>query len=1042
MKKWWIGSGFLLILLIPSLWWYAQPSTELHTLIFNKTVAEETYSEHKGLMWLMNHEKYVDHSGDSYDFSEDYAGYHPGTEENTSLPEDLSSYSFFYLADTYGVDGSPDQGLSSGEAERLETALSEEPRPFVAEYNSFSSPTEEEARSKMSSLLEIQTSGWRGKYFSSLEKGADTAVPEWAIENYENRQKDDWSFTGAGFLFAHDDGSVIILDGDMMSENTGVSLSFTEAGTSLFDLTESPPYSGWFDIIESSYEENVLASFDLKLKEEGSEKLKEAGIPSSFPAVTRTEKEGAPFYYFAGNFAEMTDVPGLTGMKGLPALMKWTPFGGNEDSLFYWKTYAPMMDRVLKEAASFSSDMTSGKEQTAKESPSRVQAGEFEIYKDGEWTTELIKGVNMGMANPGSFPGEAAITEQEYARWFEHISEMNANALRVYTRHPPEFYKALKRHNDKVDSPLYVFHGVWAEEEPLVEHLDSFNEESTTKFKEEIRELIDVVHGNADIEKEPGHASGSYTSDISDYIAGWIIGVEWYPQMVQGTNEAHEGIGEFEGDYLFTEGASPFEHWLTSMMDFTVTYEKDTYGAERPISFTNWVTTDLLDHPSEPLPQEDMASVDPNVIKAKDSFTRGMFASYHVYPYYPDFLNYDDEYLAYTDHRGEKNSYAGYLNDLISRHDMPVLIAEFGVPGSRGKTHENPFGLDQGHHSEKEQGEINRRLFEDIVAEGAMGGLVFTWQDEWFKRTWNTMELDNPDRRPFWSNAETNEQQFGLLAFDRLKRTIDGRGGAWGDQELARKDSDILRSFAADHDERYLYIRMETSPDFSFEGEILSIGIDTINNQGIKSVSGTTFDHGLDFLLDISGKDDAQLTVDSYYDPFHYQYGHLLGAIDSQPYAKEKDNGIFHPIRLALNKELVLPDTGEVVPFTSYETGSLKHGNADPASEQYDSLTDYSIGSGVVEIRIPWLLLNIKDPSQKEQMTDLWNGGLEGSGSFEEIRFTAFIREEGGAVTDILPGESSPADFMSYSWENWDIPEYEERLKRSYDIMKQTFSEH
>ncbi|SIS45767.1 hypothetical protein [Salimicrobium flavidum] len=342
-----------------------------------------------------------------------------------------------------------------------------------------------------------------------------------------------------------------------------------------------------------------------------------------------------------------------------------------------------------------------------------------------------------------------------------------------------------------------------------------------------------------------------------------------------------------------------------------------------------------------------MARVDPNVIKTKESFTSGMFASYHVYPYYPDFLNYDEEYLEYTDHRGEKNSYAGYLNDLISQHDMPVLVAEFGVPGSRGMTHENPFGLDQGHHSEQEQGEINSRLFEDIVAEGAMGGLVFTWQDEWFKRTWNTMDLDNPDRRPFWSNAQTNEQQFGLLSFDSLKRKIDGKGTPWKDKELARKRNDALRSFAVDHDEGYLYLRIETSGDFSFKGNSLNLGIDTIQDQGITSSGEATFDRGIDFLLEIQGKDEATLKVDSYYDPFYYQYGEILESIENKPYAKEKDNGRLHPIRLALNKELTLPESGEVVPFTSYETGILKHGNTDPVAERYNSLTDYSIDGNI-----------------------------------------------------------------------------------------------
>ena len=55
---------------------------------------------------------------------------------------------------------------------------------------------------------------------------------------------------------------------------------------------------------------------------------------------------------------------------------------------------------------------------------------------------------------------------------------------------------------------------------------------------------------------------------------------------------------------------------------------------------------------------------------------------------------------------------------------MPVLIAEFGIPASRGKTHDNVYGWNQGQMSEQAQGETLQHLFEDIMHEGLMGGLV------------------------------------------------------------------------------------------------------------------------------------------------------------------------------------------------------------------------------------------------------------------------------------------------------------------------------
>lgn len=59
--------------------------------------------------------------------------------------------------------------------------------------------------------------------------------------------------------------------------------------------------------------------------------------------------------------------------------------------------------------------------------------------------------------------------------------------------------------------------------------------------------IVDLIHGNKTIEPSPGHAHGVYESDVSQYIIGWIIGVEWNPEVVLSTNEKHSSD---IGDYL------------------------------------------------------------------------------------------------------------------------------------------------------------------------------------------------------------------------------------------------------------------------------------------------------------------------------------------------------------------------------------------------------------------------------------------------------------------------------------------------------------
>ncbi|MBR0576048.1 family 2 glycosyl transferase [Proteiniclasticum sp. BAD-10] len=675
---------------------------------------------------------------------------------------------------------------------------------------------------------------------------------------------------------------------------------------------------------------------------------------------------------------------------------------------------------------------------------SRVVGDRFQVLEDGRWNDLLVKGVNLGMTRPGTWPGEAGISAGEYSRWLEMIGAMNANTIRTYTLHPPAFYEALLHYNTTHKKKIYLFQGVWIDEGPLTENLDVYPEESTEAFKGDISAMVDVIHGNAVIPTRPGHASGTYTADVSPYVLGWILGIEWLPDMVDSVNRTHPDQTAFSGDHVYTEGASPFEVWLAQMLEHTLTTEKKTYGWSRPVSFTNWVSTDLLSHPYEPFDQEDLVTVNPQHLKLKNSPT-GYFASYHIYPYYPDFQNYDPKYTEFLDWRGEKNSYAGYLKDLRDAHSIPVLVAEFGIPSSRGLTHENVHGKNQGFMTEKEQGEIVAGLYEDIVHYGYMGGLIFSWQDEWFKRTWNTMDLDNPDRRPYWSNAQTNEQQFGILSFDRHKIRVDGEKGDWGEPLFLEKDgTKDLQALYVDHDERYLYLGIQGNPARPWPEtlEILLDNLPGVGNQNLKDL-GLSLPLGADFRITVQRDGISRVTVDRYSDVYHYQYGKILGLIPEDEDAAVPDSGIFSPIMLPLNKALTIPATGLQVPYKDDETGLLRQGNANPESPDYDSLADYCFkeDQAFLEIRLPWLLLGFTDPSTLEVQGDFQKDGLASRKNIEGIQLLV-LAQTGKELTALpakalSPSLSEPLPF--YTWTEWNEPQVKERLKESYPLLQSLF---
>lgn len=655
----------------------------------------------------------------------------------------------------------------------------------------------------------------------------------------------------------------------------------------------------------------------------------------------------------------------------------------------------------------------------------------FYIYRNGEWQELFMTGVNIGATEPALFPGDLTISYDTYYRWFEYISEMNCNCIRVYTTMRPQFYLALSDFNSQAANPLYLYQGIWLNEDDIERLSDVYaeNEKILTDFKNDALNMVDVIHGNAVIAEQAGEASGTYTVDVSRWLVGWIIGIEWDPNLVLTTNQQHMDKKDYDGEYLYTQTATPFEAFLCRAGDAMIAYETEKYQFQTPLAFSNWITTDPLTHPNEPHEDEDKVSVNTENVKSRN-FGPGMFASYHIYPYYPDSLNYQLDYLEYVQEDGTVDTYRAYLEDLKLAHTMPILVAEFGLPTSRGKGHESVMGYDQGRIDETRQGAMLVSLFEDIRDAGYAGGIVFTWQDEWFKRTWNNVMFDIADRRPFWSNIQTTEQCFGLLTFDPGKTEsvcyVDGDMSEWnGTQPLVTTEQGKLY---VKSDERYLYL-MADAPGYDFNNDELFIPINTMEGQGNEKAAdyNLNFDDGVDFLIKIHGAADSHIYVDSYYDAFYYYFieSRMLSDYPVQEGADIPDSGIFNPMRMCYGYHLTVKGTGQEVSDKLYETGVLQYGNGNPKDEDYTSLTDICYGSGKLEIRIPWQLLNVMDPSSKQQINDFWKTQVISATNYESFDFGfAYRKNDGTELSISLSG--------NYSYSKWNMPTWHERLKPAY----------
>lgn len=667
----------------------------------------------------------------------------------------------------------------------------------------------------------------------------------------------------------------------------------------------------------------------------------------------------------------------------------------------------------------------------------KAEGDYFYIYESGDWKQMFMRGVNIGATEPGLFPGDLTISYDTYYRWFGYISEMNCNCIRIYTLMPPQFYQALGDFNKKAKNKLYLYQGIWVNEEDIERLSDTYaeNEKILNDFMTDAVNLVNVIHGKAKIAETAGEAYGTYNTDVSPWLVGWIIGIEWDPNFVINTNNQHPDKKDYDGEYLYTQTASPFEAFLCRVGDALIKHEAKTYKFQVPLAFSNWITTDPLTHPNEPHFDEDKTTVNTENVKCRN-FGPGMFASYHIYPYYPDSLNYQEDYLEYTDDSGKVNTYEAYLEDLKLAHTVPIIVAEFGIPTSRGMGHESVMGYNQGMVDETAQGAMLIDMLGSIENAKYAGGIVFTWQDEWFKRTWNNVMFDIADRRPYWSNIQTTEQCFGLLAFDPGKESmaayVDGDVSEWKNTQptvTTGQGKLYIKS-----DERYLYIMLDAG-NYDFEKDTLLIPINTIADQGnLKAAQyNAEFDAAADFLIYINGKDNSHIYVDRYYDAFNYYFleSKKLSDIKAEENAGVKNSGMFDIMRLCYGYNLTVKGTNQVVPDKAYETGKLRYGNGNPKAQEYKSLSDFYFKNGKLEIRIPWQLLNVMDPSGKQQISDFRKTQVISPQAYQSFDFGFAYRTGAESLKITLGG--------SYEYNGWNTPTWHERLKPAYYELQNYF---
>ncbi|MGC8802813.1 MAG: hypothetical protein ACP5PS_03440 [Bacteroidales bacterium] len=358
----------LLVFSISYVVWLSYPKTFLNIYILDKTVPDFRYKKHRALFWVLNNARIVKANGKSYKIGYDYFGFHPLSDYQYDIKrillEQIDSvsdrYEVAYYTDTRGVyfnewfkgfrrngeNSVIEGGLNQNDYLLLKT-MKEKGKLIIGEYDILGSPTSDLISYKTELLFNIHATGWKGRYFSSLDSN-NTEIPYKLIERYKAEHQGKWPFKGEGIILANNN-TTLVLEPKKHLNVIYPQLVTDENFRSQYHLPVSIDFTGWFEITTPGDSVAVVANFQLNLTSDGDSLLKTYGLTSIFPAIVVDNPKKIRTCYFAGDFATNRIPPVYSQMANS---RKWLKiFSANKEKLFFQSYYFPLMEKLLKSYA-------------------------------------------------------------------------------------------------------------------------------------------------------------------------------------------------------------------------------------------------------------------------------------------------------------------------------------------------------------------------------------------------------------------------------------------------------------------------------------------------------------------------------------------------------------------------------------------------------------------------------------------------------------------------------------------------------------------
>jgi len=362
----------LLIPVISFLIWKMRDDKPLKVLIYDMTVPQISYDEHKSFSWILIHHKFTAFNQLNRPEA-DYKGFFPGKNfkfvtkdfskfSNEEVIQVADSLDLVYYTDTYGVysnewyrDTLHNErsskiygGLNKNDLVLLRR-LKDAGKLIMAEFNFLASPTPSFIRKEAENLLDVKWTGWVGRYYESLDTLVNPDIPMWAKKQYKLQYGKAWNFHQPGILFVHENDRIVVLEMDITLAEEVPWIYTSEYGQNKYNLPQATTYPYWFDIMQSGESNRVVSEYKIYTNTRGKKLLNENGIPDVFPCVI--ENIGNNYYYFCGDFCDTPVYLESAKFMGISFLHKffYDKYNYVDRTPFFWNYFRPMVTNILDE---------------------------------------------------------------------------------------------------------------------------------------------------------------------------------------------------------------------------------------------------------------------------------------------------------------------------------------------------------------------------------------------------------------------------------------------------------------------------------------------------------------------------------------------------------------------------------------------------------------------------------------------------------------------------------------------------------------------